>query len=82
MLLFVTPSRADYAPALPSRKASVVIPLLAKLSPKDYSQRAVVEAITRILGNCDSDEKGSRGREYLEYRLDDKNKVMAVFEDG
>ena len=75
------PCRADNEP-LPSRRAGVVIPLLAKLAHKDDSRKTVVEALKRILGEPDSAETGSRGREYLEYQLDDKTTVTVIFLNG
>ena len=66
--------RADDAPKLPSRKASVVLPLLI-FSPQD-SPKNVLERINKTLGqNDDIGESGGPSNNFWEdrcYLLDDK----------
>ena len=66
--------RSDDAPKLPSRKASVVLPLLI-FSPQD-SPKNVLERINKILGqNDDIGESGGSSNNFCEnhcYLLDDK----------
>jgi hypothetical protein len=71
------PVCADNPPTLPSRKASVVIPLLNQISPKD-SPESVFNQITKILGKSDGGFSGGPTGNFWDdypYQLDDKTVV-------
>jgi len=72
---------ADDAAKLPSRKASVVLPLLQQFSPKD-SPKSVLDQIDKILDEADDDEGGGpRDRFHVEryYGLDNKTQIIVGF---
>ena len=72
-------SHGENFSVLPSRKSSVVIPLLVTLHHRDDSQKAVARALRSILGKPDHEMEDVRHRYYMEYQLDDGTKVTAVF---
>jgi len=61
---------AEDVPKLPSRKASVVLPLLKQITSKNGEAE-----IKKILGNPD-DEKGGAGQAQCRFFLDDKTVVQ------
>ena len=74
-------ARADDFPKLPSRKASVVLPLLAQVSPKDNSRKEVLAAAVGILGNWEMGiGRGTkeRFRESYYFILDDGTQVAVT----
>jgi hypothetical protein len=82
-LLFTWDIQADDQPKVPSRKASVVVPLLENLSPKIVAENKVRVSLREILGDYDRVETekqsgGSRSRD-LFFRLDDGTEVDVEF---
>ena len=53
MIVLLLPVLAfgEESPKLPSNKASVVLPLLERFSPKDDSPKAILEGVREILGS-------------------------------
>jgi hypothetical protein len=84
VLLFPVAVRADDAPKLPSRKASVVLPLLI-FSPQD-SPKSVLERIDKILGQTAFGESGGgTGNNFWNasyYPLDDKSYIIVGSRKG
>jgi len=81
--LFVGVVRADDL-KLPSRKASVVMPLLNKISPKD-SAESVLERVRKILGEADMGDAGGPRNRFWEadyYWLDDKTEIIVGSTNG
>ena len=74
--LFAGNVRADDASTLPSRKASVVMPLLNQISHKD-SPQSVLDRILKILGEPGGFGGGPRENfwQTFEYELDDKTQI-------
>ena len=76
---------ADDAMTLPSRKASVVMPLLRQISPNDSPQNAQ-DKITKILGKSDmelgSGPRQGRFSDDAYYWLDDKSYIIVSFLNG
>ncbi len=73
-------SRAADKPTLPSRQASVVVPLLKQISPTENPQN-VLAYVRKVLGDPDplsplqEEEPVVKGRENMYYRLDDNTEV-------
>jgi len=77
-ILFTGIVLGDNAQKLPSRKASVVLPLLAKFSPQNNSPQEIMKEVEAILGHADSGEVGgpvgNQWRTY-DFTLDDGTQV-------
>jgi hypothetical protein len=72
---------ADDPQKLPSRKASVVLPLLRQLTIRDtsyFSHDSPLSEIDKILGPADSGLADSRGATFS-YWLDDKTEITVYF---
>jgi hypothetical protein len=78
-VLSVGIGHADEAATIPSRKASVVMPLLKQISPSDLPQN-VQYKITQILGKPDLGPVGEGPQHHFTtgayYWLDDKTTVI------
>jgi hypothetical protein len=83
LIAFLLPSvvRAD-GTSFPSRKASVVLPILAQFSSKDNSPKQTYDKIIKILGEPDLGTGGGPESEHwndLYFELDDKTQIHVSF---
>jgi hypothetical protein len=79
--LFSGVARADDPQKLPSREASVVLPLLRHLTIKDtsyFSHDSPLVEIDKILGHADRGMADSRGATFT-YLLNDKTEITVYF---
>jgi len=75
-------AHADISSTPPSRKASVIIPMLAHYSPKDTSKDSVLDDLESVLGKYDNDDSGGQDGgfwSFYSYRLDDGTEVIVEF---
>jgi hypothetical protein len=84
IFLFSGSARAEDPNTLPSRKASVVMPLLNQISSKDSPQN-VLDRIKKILGETDGGvDGGGIGRFWSsdDYLLDDNTVISVSYLNG
>jgi len=76
--------RAADVPNLPSRQATVILPILSHFSPLDTSKGSVMHEMKRLLGPFDhNDEAGPADHTWriYSYRLDDGTDIIVEFEE-
>jgi len=75
---------ADDNSVLPTRQATVVLPMLSHFSPLDTSKGSVMHDLEKILGKFDRvDEAGPDDHAWriYSYRLDDGTGIMVEFKE-